>query len=78
LVTTGPSVRMIIDVGAWDNSVFINNPGQSGVPLSEHYHDLVSAWQNGDYKPLLYSQQLIDRESHYRISLSPTKAKTLE
>ncbi|MBM2715930.1 penicillin acylase family protein [Mesorhizobium caraganae] len=70
-VTTGPSVRMIIDVGSWDNSVFINNPGQSGVPLSNHYRDLASDWHRGEYKPLLYSEHLIQREVDHRIVLSP-------
>lgn len=74
-VTTGPSVRMIIDVGSWDNSVFINNPGQSGIPLSVHYQDLASDWQRGEYKPLLYSEDLIQRESDYQIALSPMLAK---
>ncbi len=43
-VTAGPSVRMVIDVGQWDNSLFVNNPGQSGVPGSAYYSDLASSW----------------------------------
>ncbi|MER8441100.1 penicillin acylase family protein [Mesorhizobium sp. M1312] len=69
-VTDGPSVRMIIDVGCWDKSIFINTPGQSGVPTSKHYHDLVAGWQHGNYKPLLYSEYRIDREVIHRIVLS--------
>ncbi|MFC3326101.1 penicillin acylase family protein [Mesorhizobium cantuariense] len=70
-VTTGPSVRMIIDVGAWDKSVFINSPGQSGVPLSSHYQDLALDWQRGDYKPLLYSGELIQRDLDHSIIITP-------
>jgi penicillin amidase len=40
-VLAGPSVRMVIDVGEWDNSLFVNNPGQSGLPGSPHYKDLL-------------------------------------
>src|SRR6202012_4130334 len=31
--TAGASVRLVMDVGAWDNSVAINTPGQSGDPF---------------------------------------------
>ncbi|MGX9148314.1 penicillin acylase family protein [Mesorhizobium sp. 128a] len=75
-VTAGPSVRMIIDVGIWDNSVFINNPGQSGVPVSNHYQDLTVEWQRGEYKPLLYSDHLIQREIGHRIVLSPAPTES--
>ncbi len=39
-VRVGASVRMVVDVGAWDNSVWINAPGQSGIPGDPHYADL--------------------------------------
>lgn len=72
-VTAGPSVRMIIDVGHWDDSLFVNSPGQSGVPNSQHYADLASSWRKGEYKPLLYSREAIDRETELRIILEPAK-----
>ncbi|MFC0217766.1 penicillin acylase family protein [Pseudochelatococcus lubricantis] len=59
-VTTGPSVRMIIDVGGWDNSLFVNTPGQSGLPGSPHYGDLATAWRDGEYYPLVYSRDAVD------------------
>ncbi|WP_353830912.1 penicillin acylase family protein [Mesorhizobium sp.] len=46
----GPSVRIVIDVRSWDNSIFVNNPGQSGVPSSTHYQVLTPNWQRGEYK----------------------------
>jgi penicillin amidase len=36
----GASVLFAIDVGAWDNSMATNTPGQFGDPLSPHYRDL--------------------------------------
>ncbi len=33
-VASGASFRQVIDVGAWDRSLVINNPGQSGDPDS--------------------------------------------
>ncbi|MEP9399492.1 penicillin acylase family protein [Mesorhizobium sp. KR2-14] len=68
---TGPSVRMVIDVGAWDNGLFINLPGQSGAPESGHYRDLTTAWTKGEYNPLVYSREAVDRETVARIVLSP-------
>lgn len=68
-VTGGPSVRMIIDVGDWDESLFINNPGQSGVPTSPHYADLMTSWKQGEYKPLLYSKKKVDEATSSRIIL---------
>ena len=69
-VVVGPSVRMIIDVGAWDNSLFVNNPGQSGSPLSRHYSDLLENWHEGKYVPLVYSKERIDDATVMRIMLS--------
>ncbi|OWJ74335.1 penicillin acylase family protein [Haematobacter genomosp. 1] len=70
-VTTGPSVRMLIDVGSWDESRFVNTPGQSGVPGSAHYGDLQADWHTGRYHPLLYTPQAIAAETEARIVLSP-------
>ena len=69
-VVVGPSVRMIIDVGAWDNSLFVNNPGQSGSPASRHYSDLLRNWHEGKPVPLLYSQESIDAATVTKIMLS--------
>lgn len=68
-VIAGPSVRMIMDVGAWDNSFFVNNPGQSGVPNSAHYTDLIKHWHEGNPVPLLYSTEKIDAATTKRIVL---------
>jgi penicillin amidase len=68
-VVAGPSVRMIIDVGKWDNSLFVNNPGQSGVPTSEHYKDLLSHWHDASPVPMLYTRERIDKVTKTRILL---------
>ncbi len=59
-VLAGPSVRMVIDVGEWDNSLFVNNPGQSGVPGSPHYKDLLARWHDCIHCPLVYSQKAVE------------------
>lgn len=71
---TGPSVRMVVDVGGWDNSLFINLPGQSGDPSSSHYTDLQQGWLTGGYKPLHYSRAAVDAVTETLIVLKPAAA----
>jgi len=67
----GASFRMVIDVGAWDNSVAVNTPGQSGDPQSPHYRDLFPLWANGDYFPLLYTREAVQQNARTIITMSP-------
>ncbi len=68
---TGPSVRVVIDVGNWDNSRAVNHPGQSGDPDSPHYRDLAKMWRSGQYFPLLYSRKAVENATEKRIKLVP-------
>lgn len=70
-VNTGASVRMVVDVGAWDNSLWINAPGQSGLPGSAHYEDLAPLWAQGQYVPMLYSRAAVDAQTSRTIELFP-------
>jgi penicillin amidase len=70
-LTAGASFRMVLDVGNWDNSRFINTPGQSGDPASAHYRDLAPIWVNGGYVPLLYSRSAVQAATQKRIVLVP-------
>jgi penicillin amidase len=68
---SGASVRLVMDVGCWDNSVCINAPGQSGDPGSPHYGDLAPLWARGEYVPLLYSRVRVEEATVARIRLVP-------
>jgi penicillin G amidase len=72
-VYLGASVRIVVDVGDWDNSQWINSPGQSGDPRSPHYGDLAPLWAKGEYVPMLYSQEAIKKVTEQRIVLAPTR-----
>ena len=72
-VMAGASVRMVMDVGAWDNSVVMNTPGQSGDPYSAHYRDLFPMWAEGSYVPLAFSREAVDRVAEKVIKLTPAK-----
>lgn len=67
----GPSVRVVVDVGNWDNSRAVNHPGQSGDPASPHYRDLAPLWSTGQYFPLLYSRKAVERATEQVIRLVP-------
>jgi len=69
--TSGPSARLVIDVGNWDNSRAVNHPGQSGDPESSHYRDLAPLWRNGQYFPLLYSREAVENATEKKIELVP-------
>ncbi|MFO1115819.1 MAG: penicillin acylase family protein [Beijerinckiaceae bacterium] len=73
-IMIGASARLVMDVGAWDNSRCINAPGQSGDPRSPHYGDLAQTWAKGGYVPLLYSRAAIDAATEKLIVLRPAQA----
>jgi penicillin amidase len=69
--TQGASFRMVVDVGAWDNSLVINSPGQSGDPASPHYNDLFPLWARGEYVPMLWSRAAIEAAAQTVFELTP-------
>ena len=69
--TGGASFRMVVDVGAWDESVAMNSPGQSGRPESPHYRDLFPMWARDEAFPLLYSRFRVEQAAALRIRLEP-------
>ena len=69
--SAGASFRVVVDVGAWDNSLAMNSPGQSGDPASPHFADLFPAWAAGGAIPLLYSRERVEAATERRILLVP-------
>ncbi len=67
----GPSFRIVVDVGNWDNTRAMNMPGQSGDPDSSNYRNLVDMWRKGEYFPLLYSRGQVEAATVQRIELLP-------
>ena len=68
---SGASYREILDLGDWDRSVAVNTPGQSGQPASPHYSDLVRFWDAGEYFPLAYSRDAVEKVTTDRLILQP-------
>jgi penicillin G amidase len=70
-VASGASFRQVVDVGEWDRSRVINNPGQSGDPASPHYRDLIERWARGGTVPMLFSRERVEAATEQRIVCTP-------
>lgn len=68
------SLRLVIDVGAWQNSRFVIPGGQSGNPLSPHYADLLPLWQRGDAVPIAFTTEEMRAAATQTLELRPTDA----
>jgi penicillin G amidase len=74
--TSGGSLKIIADTENWDNSLGLNNPGQSGDPSSPHYRDLFEIWARGKYFPIFYSRARVESVAEARQTLTPRAAST--
>jgi penicillin amidase len=70
-VSGGASYLQVIDVGAWDNSLMLNFPGQSNDPRSPHYRDQYAPWIRGEMQPMLFSRAAVDAHVAARTVLHP-------
>jgi penicillin G amidase len=69
--TSGGSFKIIVDAANWDNSVGLNNPGQSGDVNSPHYRDLYELWARGKYFPIFYSRAKVESVTEQIFELRP-------
>jgi penicillin amidase len=65
------SLRMVVDVGNWENNRFALPGGQSGNPLSPHYRDLLPFWQRGEGVPIAWSPEETARVARSVLRLIP-------
>ena len=66
-----PSMRMVLDVGNWDENLFALPGGQSGNPLSPHYDDQFGLWAEGTGISIPWSHEAVERVSVSTLTLSP-------
>ena len=66
-----PSMRMVLDVGNWDENLFALPGGQSGNPLSPHYDDQFRRWTRGTGITIPWSPEAVERVSVATLTLSP-------
>ena len=72
--TGGGSFKIIVDTEDWDNSVGLNNPGQSGDVANPHYRDLYELWARGKYFPIFFSRAKVESVAEQTIELEPSSA----
>ncbi|HID62290.1 MAG TPA: penicillin acylase family protein, partial [Anaerolineae bacterium] len=70
-VTHGVSYRQIIELGDWENSLFIHTTGQSGHPLHKHYADMIAPWQAVEYHPMHFDKASVEADKEGVLILTP-------
>jgi penicillin amidase len=73
---SGGSLKLIADLADWDNSIALNNPGQSGDSRSPHYRDLFELWSKGKYFPVFYSRARVESVTEHTETLHPAPGAT--
>jgi penicillin amidase len=69
-VTTGPSMRMIVDLSDFDRSTWVTSSGTSGHPASGHYNDQQEAWLAGDSFPWAFSRTAVEAAGEDTMTLT--------
>jgi penicillin amidase len=69
------SYRQIIDLSDWDNSVCVVSSGQSGHFMSRFYGNQVHLWLRGEYHPMVFSLEEVEKNASATLYLRPPKNK---
>ncbi len=70
-VTRAPSMRMVVDLHALDESHWVDQTGTSGHPFDPHYDDQVSAWVEGRTFPWPFTVKAVRATTQDELTLSP-------
>ncbi|WP_428829342.1 penicillin acylase family protein [Paraoerskovia marina] len=70
-VTTGPSMRMVVDLDDLDRSTWVTVTGTSGHPASSHYDDQLDAWATGETFAWPFSAEARDESAEDTLVLRP-------
>lgn len=73
-----PSMRMVVDLSNWENSLAIHTTGQSGHAFHPRYTDMVDAWRTYQYNPMLWSRQAVLDNLEGYLRLLPQRASTAQ
>ena len=66
-----PSARLIVDLGDFDRSEAVITTGVSGNPASPHYRDQAELWARGDYHPMPFTREAVEKSAKARLSIEP-------
>ncbi len=68
---SGPSMRMVADLGDLERSVQNITLGESGQLSSPYYRDQFDAWYKGYSFPMLFSDQAVREGAVHKLALNP-------
>jgi penicillin amidase len=71
-VTSGPAMRMLIDLGDLDASRWVNQSGVSGHAFHRHYDDQTELWADQQLWPFVSSRGAVEARSSSRQELLPS------
>ncbi|WP_326661169.1 penicillin acylase family protein [Streptomyces sp. NBC_00385] len=66
-----PSMRMVVNVGDWDKSRWINLTGASGHAFSAHYTDQTDKWVNGELLDWSFGTNAVAGATKDTLTLKP-------
>jgi penicillin amidase len=70
-VLSGPEYRLVVDLGDLDGATTVLTTGESGLPGSPHYDDMVDPWARVAYLPLPFSPGAVEAASTGETRLEP-------
>ncbi|MFD2027885.1 penicillin acylase family protein [Promicromonospora aerolata] len=70
-VTSGPSMRMVVDLADLDASTWVVVTGTSAHPAAEHYDDQLDAWATGETFAWPFSAEAVDAAQEDELILTP-------
>ncbi|MFQ5818215.1 MAG: penicillin acylase family protein [Terriglobia bacterium] len=69
----GPSMRMVVDLANFDNSLLNITVGQSGHVLSPYYRDQYAAWDAVESFPFPFSDAAVAQAARHHLQLLPLR-----
>lgn len=70
-VAAMPALRIVMDVGNWDESLAVVPLGQSGRPWSSHYSDQAEIWNDGGAFPMPFGEVAVEAAAEALLLLQP-------
>ncbi|WP_318244319.1 penicillin acylase family protein [Oerskovia merdavium] len=70
-VTSGPSMRMVVDLDDLDSSTWVTVTGASGHPASKHYEDQLGTWAAGETYAWPFSVSAVAAQTKDELRLVP-------
>ncbi|MGD8151187.1 penicillin acylase family protein [Ornithinimicrobium sp. Y1694] len=70
-VTSGPAMRMVVDLSDLDASTWVNQTGASGHPYHPHYTDQTQSWIDGETYPWPFTREAVVEAERHTLTLTP-------